>query len=1020
MSFNVSAYELDFKSKSCEISSTIFEEHETSMFSPIFTVTVLDKRTKRRFLHKLSSKLVPIAPAQDVDTPMDAYFKGGKSIYIESSKRFVNFDKNLMFGSQHYIQTPLYEFKFTIYIRFCHASVSESSNDSLIFVKTGLTFDNTDAFKYYEVLLDEINILDLQVYLKQYSELNRVTPKPPRYLLNYSLSKTLTMTGIAVTIVLAIVLSQYFSSLIIAGIIVAELLCLMNLHIKHLEVMKQSVRHFFMNGWNAWSFTGVCLQGSLPPIHSMPDSHCKYFHAGSQAIDINQRSRLSLFIDPAKPFIASDMFTAFSDDHSQGVVIIGFLTQHQQFGCIASNYANDRCWIAADGDQVLILPNVSIHTDWCMIHIQDRTVDDPFELYMDLTGYFNRLVIKEPESELDFSVLAKAQQHMVPVGWCSWYHFYDHISDRILVDNIHAMNNIRSDYNIPDFNLFQVDDGYQLAWGDWLTLDPKKFPYHQSLAPIISQIIESKFTPGVWMAPFSCDKHSSVAKNHPDWILQQSNRIPANTANCGKFFYAFDITIPEVQDYIRHNLLTVAKTWGCRYLKLDFLYSAAVRNASGCYANRSLTRAQIMQLGMKIIRESVGGEIFILGCGAPMGSVIGHVQANRVSADAGLTWNPAFPLPSWDRHNLPCGRNMMRNTICRMSMHKRWWINDPDCILLRTSTSFTDEEIIGIATVKGLCGGSFIVSDNLASIPSHRLRILQQLLPPTNISAVPIDLLSREMPEVLKLKLTLTAQVNSSSHLAEQEEDEEDKIATANLTWNMIGLCNWEDRVKDKSIALSQLVTSVPPFHSLNTAKLIIHVYDFWRSKYTCIAAEVEVGINSQSSIVYGRICVRAKDMVNEEHTFNDLSIEGNKAEKLVLRSIPIHGSRLLSCRTSSIHDRFVYLGSNKHFSCGLEVESIRPLSPSTYEIVFYPGYLKFEAWGSFICVYLACESSARYPITAVRCTGDLALVGISRKAQKICDINDQISGVMGSMWKIPVKKSEDEPVEHRNLVLSW
>jgi alpha-galactosidase len=74
---------------------------------------------------------------------------------------------------------------------------------------------------------------------------------------------------------------------------------------------------------------------------------------------------------------------------------------------------------------------------------------------------------------------------------------------------------------------------------------------------------------------------------------------------------------------------------------------------------------------------------------------------------------------------------MVRNTITRLSMHGRWWLNDPDCIILRAGTSFTHEEIIGIATVKALSGGPLIISDHLSSVPPHRLRIAKQLIPPT-------------------------------------------------------------------------------------------------------------------------------------------------------------------------------------------------------------------------------------------------------------------------------------------------
>jgi hypothetical protein len=36
------------------------------------------------------------------------------------------------------------------------------------------------------------------------------------------------------------------------------------------------------------------------------------------------------------------------------------------------------------------------------------------------------------------------------------------------------------------------------------------------------------------------------------------------------------------------------------------------------------------------------GSVLVLGCGAPLGSVIGHVHLNRISADAGLTWYSHF------------------------------------------------------------------------------------------------------------------------------------------------------------------------------------------------------------------------------------------------------------------------------------------------------------------------------------------------------------------------------------------
>ena len=103
-------------------------------------------------------------------------------------------------------------------------------------------------------------------------------------------------------------------------------------------------------------------------------------------------------------------------------------------------------------------------------------------------------------------------------------------------------------------------------------------------------------TPGLWMAPFACDKHSRLAAEHPSWVLSRRKDVPANSANCGKWFFGLDVTNPEVRRHIHDCIHTATATWGFRYLKLDFLYAAALRHSHDSYQDRSLTRAQAMQV----------------------------------------------------------------------------------------------------------------------------------------------------------------------------------------------------------------------------------------------------------------------------------------------------------------------------------------------------------------------------------------------------------------------------------------
>jgi hypothetical protein len=137
----------------------------------------------------------------------------------------------------------------------------------------------------------------------------------------------------------------------------------------------------------------------------------------------------------------------------------------------------------------------------------------------------------------------------VPAGWCSWYHHYDHISNDLLAANIDLFSRLMRSARLGPapapasaptpaltppspsaasvttttavqagpanaFSLFQVDDGYQTAWGDWLSLDLRKFPYvlggGQGLARLSARIRAAGAMPGLWLAPFAAGIGSEI------------------------------------------------------------------------------------------------------------------------------------------------------------------------------------------------------------------------------------------------------------------------------------------------------------------------------------------------------------------------------------------------------------------------------------------------------------------------------------------------------------------------------
>jgi len=787
-------------------------------------------------------------------------------------------------------------------------------------------------------------------------------------------------------------------------------------------------RSMFINSYNAWGYCGTVRQGERLPMYAMPHALVRAFHDGSPALDIN----LGTHRKSTHVTLASDMFSVLADRSSRVGLVVGFLSQREQFGCVATNDTYDHLSVRCTCDGVTVRPSTSptpMVTDWLFLQAA-RNIDEeePLAAYMVTSGRYNSARVKQ------FLVGAMKMRDTPPSGWCSWYHFFSNIREENLVNNAEAMVSIKAKHGLNSprhgFDLFQIDDGYQRAWGDWLTLDRSKFP-KLSLATIVGMVRSKGMLPGLWIAPFAADKHSTVVKEHPSWILRKGGPSgkPANSANCGKWFYGLDVTNPEVQAHVRTCISTMTAEWGVQYLKLDFLYVAALADAQRSYFDRTLTRAQAMQVAMQAVTQSAGPYVYLLGCGAPMGSVIGHVHANRVSCDAGLSWFPEFPLPSYDKWNLPSARSMIRNTICRMSMHARWWINDPDCMLLRRSTTFTDEEIIGIATVKAMCGGSFILSDDLAVVSEDRVRIAQQLLPATNLSAQAVDLLDSETPELLRLRLGLA---DGSDVLGSGPVE----VVKSMGAWTVLAVCNWGEEAKSHKVSLSSCLGSDSFADILALAEsgaaegpVLVHIFDFWTLEY--------------SNVVLG-----------------DSGGLADNAAQAVLHFPPVaaHSARILALRVQDYHLQSLpmYIGSNLHFSCGLEVASftvvsfLPPANAATADngsssafdksathdddnqmmvtrswsckVVFEEGAVRDRAWGGFVWLFLPVEAS--HPLTL---TGS-AVSGVRAKGARsaIASLVVPLSGKRGTVFKFAVGRDfATDPVleagsSASTLVISW
>ena len=290
-------------------------------------------------------------------------------------------------------------------------------------------------------------------------------------------------------------------------------------------------------------------------------------------------------------------------------------------------------------------------------------------------------------------------------GYTSWYNLYENISEESIENDLAGFKGSKK---LPD--VFQIDDGYENAVGDWLVQN-ERFPHGMKRAA--DAIRAAGMLPGIWLAPFAAEKKSILVKEHPDWLLRDENGEPQPGGCNWSGFYGLDIYNPEVRAYLKEVFDTVVRDWGYRLLKLDFLYACCL------IPRRDKTRAQVMYDGMRLLRE-LAGDALILGCGVPLAPAFGMVDYCRIGCDMSLNWLGDLQLRPFHRE-VPSTRNTILNTVFRRHLDGRAFRNDPDVFLLRNDNiSLTPKERELLATVNALFGGVLFTSDNVGGYDEEK------------------------------------------------------------------------------------------------------------------------------------------------------------------------------------------------------------------------------------------------------------------------------------------------------------
>jgi alpha-galactosidase len=295
-----------------------------------------------------------------------------------------------------------------------------------------------------------------------------------------------------------------------------------------------------------------------------------------------------------------------------------------------------------------------------------------------------------------FAAAAGARaQPRPPRVWCTWYQYFEEVHASDVIENLQAIES-----EALPVDVVQIDDGWSLGTGEWTALNPR----FGSLAGTVAAIRESGRRAGIWAAPFSVGASSSVATTHSDWLVGPAGH------NWGDDLRGLDLTHPGVRDYLV-EVFTAIRELGIDYVKLDFLYAGAI---PGTRWDASASPISAYRSGLELIREVLGDDAFLLGCGAPILPSVGLVDAMRVSGDT-------FHEGGEDGSQGLRGRMSLES---RAWQHGRFWINDPDCLVARPEFALRDEWADVVLAAPGIRG----FSDRIAGLDDHGRELVRLLL----------------------------------------------------------------------------------------------------------------------------------------------------------------------------------------------------------------------------------------------------------------------------------------------------
>lgn len=434
-------------------------------------------------------------------------------------------------------------------------------------------------------------------------------------------------------------------------------------------------------------------------------------------------------------------------------------------------------------------------------------------------------------------------------GWCSWWAYFRGFTE----ENNLALLDVWKKKHFADYgyNFIQIDDAYQggndagrknceLANGylggrptTWLDWKADLFP--SGINGYVESVIDTGFQPAVWMGCFFSDEET--VQNHPNWFVQNTKGKPAAAPWVS---YVMDATNPEVVEELIRPTFKGLKEAGIEYVKIDqlrhYLYDNLHNNLEWC-RQKGVGPDEVLRAYLKVAREELGNDTFILSCWGVLTESIGLADACRIGGDG---YGPVT-MQQYNSWNGIVWRNDPDH--CDISPDKK--ARDIGNVTDVEERVAADKESIIRPALASIAGAMLMLSDKPEVYKNdNKLYGLRRSSPV--LFSVPGQLYDFESAKTDWLKANKRTDIKSGKGPSPIDGDQFGEVCpywlnefnTSFGNWNVLHRLNWTQKEKDVLAATTIKFADL----GLDASKEYI-VYEFWGDKMLGVLKnEIDLG----------------------------------------------------------------------------------------------------------------------------------------------------------------------------------